>query len=237
MRSSTYRMCFCCSKSQVVPTAKARTESISMQYHQNIIHAHRPWMSRTLTQPNPPQGPGSGHARMMCIESATAITRLLQLYEGQFAFRRMSIQGVGITCSAALLLMFAAVTNYQHKGTDDMGLHLNTCFRALEEFGAAWESAKRVREFLVLLQRQWQREAWTTREQRASDTTRTSGDTLPRKRTRTPSLDCQHRNSPDHQGLSPLRLPRGICSTVETATAERSIDLDWIFTDDTFEIS
>ncbi|KAF7553674.1 hypothetical protein G7Z17_g3452 [Cylindrodendrum hubeiense] len=42
-----------------------------MQYHQNIIHAHRPWMSRTYVQPSPQQGPGAGHARKMFQEVVT----------------------------------------------------------------------------------------------------------------------------------------------------------------------
>ncbi|KAH8659465.1 fungal-specific transcription factor domain-containing protein, partial [Ilyonectria robusta] len=129
---------------------------LHMQYHQNIIHAHRPWMSRTYAQPTPPQGPGSSHARMMCIESAYAIAKLLQIYEGRYALRLMNIQGVGIACSAALLLIFANVTNFKRYTTTDVGLRLSACFRALDEFGATWESSKRAKDFLVLLHRQWE---------------------------------------------------------------------------------
>uniref|UniRef100_A0A8H7KFI6 Uncharacterized protein n=1 Tax=Bionectria ochroleuca TaxID=29856 RepID=A0A8H7KFI6_BIOOC len=73
---------------------------LHMQYYQNMIHAHRPWMSR-LGQPTPPKGPGCEHARMMCIESAATIGKLLYIYELQYSFKRMNIHGVGITCSAA----------------------------------------------------------------------------------------------------------------------------------------
>lgn len=42
-----------------------------------MIHAHRPWMSKTLTQPQPKKGLGYGHAREMCIRSAVSIGKLL----------------------------------------------------------------------------------------------------------------------------------------------------------------
>ncbi|RSL85791.1 hypothetical protein CEP51_003142 [Fusarium floridanum] len=199
---------------------------LHMQYHQNIIHAHRPWMSRTYAQPFPPQGPGAAHARMMCVESAYAIAKLLQLYEIRYALRRMNIQGVGIACSAALLLIFAAVTNYQRQGENEIGLHLSACFRALDELGATWESAKRARDFLVLLQRQWELHGRTARARRTSPIT--AADSVPRKRTRT-SLD----NGQVH-GVSPPQLRQGLLGQTGPADIEMGLDLDWIFTGDVY---
>ncbi|KAF4465465.1 Transcription factor [Fusarium albosuccineum] len=43
---------------------------LHMQYHQAIIYAHRPCMSKSYLQPQPPRGPGAGHARQMCMDSA-----------------------------------------------------------------------------------------------------------------------------------------------------------------------
>ena len=124
----------------------------SMHYHSAIIHAHRPWMSKEAIQPQPPKGPGSSHARKMCVESATAIAKLLRIYDLHYTFRRMNIQAVAITCSAALMLIFASILRRDDRDADDTVAHLNVCFRALDEFGVSWESAKRAQNFLLHMQ-------------------------------------------------------------------------------------
>ncbi|KAB8212073.1 fungal-specific transcription factor domain-containing protein [Aspergillus parasiticus] len=129
---------------------------LHMQYHQTIIHAHRPWISKRYIQPQPPQGPGHIHARKMCIESAIAISQLLHLYETQYTFRRMNVQAVSITCSAALMLIFATIASLKREGNQEISAYLSICFRALEEFGVSWESAKRAQNFLISLQRRWE---------------------------------------------------------------------------------
>ncbi|KAJ5679445.1 fungal-specific transcription factor domain-containing protein [Penicillium macrosclerotiorum] len=129
---------------------------LHMHYHQSIIHAHRPWMSKHSIQPQPAQGPGYGHAREMCIESAIAIAKLLRLYEIRYTFRRMNVQAVAITCSAALILIFATILKQQFGCADEIAAHLNACFRALEEFGLSWESAKRAQAFLLRMQGLWE---------------------------------------------------------------------------------
>jgi hypothetical protein len=127
-----------------------------MHYHQAIIHAHRPWISKSSIQPQPAQGPGHNHARKMCVESATAIAKLLHLYELRYTFRRMNIQAVAITCSAALILMFATILNRDFTHDHETVAHLSLCFRALEEFGLSWESAKRAQSFLLHMQGLWE---------------------------------------------------------------------------------
>ncbi|KAL5592362.1 hypothetical protein FOBRF1_013388 [Fusarium oxysporum] len=128
---------------------------LHMQYHQNIIHAHRPYMSRTYLQPFPPKGPGSDHARMMCMYAAISVAKLLQIYEINYDLRKINIQAVGITCSAALLLIFAMITHYQ-PDEGQTKRYLTTCFRALDEASSSWDTAKRARELLLLIQRQWE---------------------------------------------------------------------------------
>lgn len=128
------------------------TSQCSLHYHQAIIHAHRPWMSESSIQPQPQQGPGHFHARKMCVESATSIAKLLSIYEKYYTFRRMNIQAVAITCSAALILIFAKIlSNDRHDDQETAG-YLNICFRGLEEFGSSWESAKRAQNFLLHMQ-------------------------------------------------------------------------------------
>lgn len=141
----------------------------SMQYHQIIIFFHRPWVSKNYIQPRSPrQGPGYHHARRMCVESATAVARLLHIYEKHYTFRRMNNQVVAIIFSAALMLLFVTVsssplmpakpgeTSQPHPRNAEMVAYLNLCFRALDELGQSFENAKRTRDYLVTLQRRWQ---------------------------------------------------------------------------------
>lgn len=138
-----------------------------MQYYQIVIFFHRPWVSKSYIQPqNPKQGPGHQHARRTCAESATAIARLLRLYEKYYTFRRINNQVVAIIFTAALMLIFVTISmSTQDSGRlradeksrqADMAAHLNVCFRALDELGQSFENAKRTRDFLVSLQRRWQ---------------------------------------------------------------------------------
>ncbi|KAH8654232.1 hypothetical protein BGZ61DRAFT_467979 [Ilyonectria robusta] len=125
-----------------------------MQYHQAMIYAHRPYMSKSYLQPQPPQGPGARHARQMCIESASSIAQLLCSYEARYSLRRMNIQAVAITFSAAPPLLFTTISHQLSRENEVFG-HLGTCFRALDELGSTWESAKRARDFIARLQRHW----------------------------------------------------------------------------------
>lgn len=126
-----------------------------MQYHQNIIYAHRPWISKSHIQPQPPKGPGWTHAREMCIESAIAISKILKMYESRYTLRRINVQAVSITSSAILFLLFANFSNGPSYSGDDIPRYLTTCFRALDEFALCWKSAHRARDILVGLQHQW----------------------------------------------------------------------------------
>ncbi|KAL4912391.1 fungal-specific transcription factor domain-containing protein [Aspergillus aurantiobrunneus] len=131
---------------------------LHMQYYQNIIYAHRPWMSKSHLQPQPPKGPGHGHARKMCIQSAIAIAKILVMYETRYTLRRIHTKAVAITSSAVLLLLFAAVTEYPSREPGRTGIagHLSTCFRALDEFAISWPSASRAKDLLLRLQRRWE---------------------------------------------------------------------------------
>ncbi|KAK7743960.1 hypothetical protein SLS62_010422 [Diatrype stigma] len=129
---------------------------LHMQYHQSMIHAHRPWMSKTLTQPQPKKGPGYVHARETCIRSAISIGKLLCIYESQYSLSRMNIHGVGITCTAASILIFACVSLLPNLSSQDVLFYLGACFRALDCFSPSWEVARKTRDFLVLFQRKWQ---------------------------------------------------------------------------------
>lgn len=143
----------------------------SMQYYQNIIYAHRPWMSKSYLQPQPPKGPGYLHAREMCIQSAIAIAKILVLYETSYTLRRINVQAVSITSSAVLFLLFAAVSKHPSQQHNDITVYLSTCFRALDEFALSWQSARRAKDLLVGLQRQWEIRTRSTQFSRRSNGT------------------------------------------------------------------
>lgn len=126
-----------------------------MQYHQNIIYAHRPWISKSHLQLQPPKGPGWTHAREMCIQSAIAISKILKMYEYRYTLRRINVQAISITSSAILFLLFASFSSGPSRSGDDIPRYLTTCFRALDEFAICWKSAHRARDILVGLQHQW----------------------------------------------------------------------------------
>ncbi|KAL3458350.1 fungal-specific transcription factor domain-containing protein [Aspergillus heterothallicus] len=130
--------------------------ALHMQYNQLMIHCHRPYISRHHIQPQPPQGPGHSHARAMCVESAIGIAKLLSIYERYYSFRRANFQIVSFIFSAALILIFTVVPTRNTEGDRELLVHLSTCFRALDEMGSQFESAKRTSTLLNTLQREWQ---------------------------------------------------------------------------------
>lgn len=187
-------------------------------------------MSRTYTQPVPPQGPGSDHARMMCMESASSIAKILQLYEIRYPLRRMAVHAVGIVCSAALLLVFQNITNYQGVDTEVVKHNLSTCFRALEQFELSWESAKRARDFLLLLQRQWE---LRNRDARAGRRQEAAPEYQPRKRAR--MFDAHETQASDEtvdippdQLVQPSMLSSEWQGAGDFVDMENELDLDWI---------
>jgi hypothetical protein len=121
-------------------------------------------MSIDYLQPQSPLDDGYILARNLCIDSAVAIAKLLGLYERKYTFRKMGIQAVSITCSAALMLIFATMARSYNESQPEVEnhkfvAHLSLCFRALEEFSLSWESAKRAQGFLTDLQRRWELKA------------------------------------------------------------------------------
>ena len=121
-----------------------------------MIHCHRPYIARRYIQPQPPQGPGPNHARRMCIESATAIVKVLTIYEKTYGFRRANVQIISFVFSAALILIFTTVPTRSTSYDQELVNHLSTCFRALDDMSNCFENARRTSSFLGSLQRQWQ---------------------------------------------------------------------------------
>lgn len=125
-----------------------------MQFHQFLILIHRPWTSKTLLQPSPPQGPGYQHARAVCKDSAVKIAKLLRMHEERYTLRFLSIQAVHILYSAIPILIFATISKINID--EDLGLHLGTCHRALDILGQGFDHAKQIQKLLVALEQRWE---------------------------------------------------------------------------------
>ena len=131
-----------------------------MAYHNFCILIHRPWTSKA-SQPRGKIGPGYQHARSVCRNSASEIASLLRNYESHYGFRRMNVYVINIIFSASLILIFGLIAEEmlgERRDQDEkfsvMG-DLNTCFRALDELGQSFDSAKRTRDHLLAIQKHW----------------------------------------------------------------------------------
>jgi hypothetical protein len=164
----------------------------------------------------------------MCIKSAIAIAKILDLYEARYPLRRIHIQAVSITSSAILLLLFAAVSGYPSRRHDDIVLYLSTCLRALDEFGLSWESAKRAKDFFVRLQRQWEMRTRSFKSARRSDSSNGTLDMQqrPRKGPQDP-LD-------NYSTLAPSNDDDLGAAQLEEAHTDMNVDvdLDWMLMSD-----
>jgi hypothetical protein len=133
-----------------------------MAYHNFCILVHRPWTSQSSQPPNN-LGPGYQHARKICRKAASEIASLLRLYESHYGFRMMNVYVVTIIFSASLILIFGLTTAAgstharDREENDRLAGDLNTCFRALDELGRSYESAKRTRDRLLELRQLWTR--------------------------------------------------------------------------------
>ena len=131
-----------------------------MAYHSFCILVHRPWTSKG-SQPRGKIGPGYEHARGVCHNSASEIASLLRIYESHYGFRRMNVYVVNIIVSASLILIFGLIAKEilgaQRDQPEKVNVagDLNTCFRALDELGQSFESARRHHEHLLAIQKHW----------------------------------------------------------------------------------
>jgi hypothetical protein len=131
-----------------------------MAYHSFCILIHRPWTSKG-SQPGRKIGPGYEHARRVCHTAASEIASLLRIYESHYGFRRMNVYVINIVVSASLILIFGLIAR-EVLGNEriqpdkpDVASDLNICFRALDELGQSFESARRHHEHLLAIQKHW----------------------------------------------------------------------------------
>ncbi|OIW32335.1 hypothetical protein CONLIGDRAFT_572055 [Coniochaeta ligniaria NRRL 30616] len=207
---------------------------LHMQYYQSLIYAHRPWMSKSYMRSQPTQGHDAAHARKTCMDSASAVAQLLLLYEERYTLRRINIQAVAITFSAALLLVFATVTRYQREREHQVLADLSVCFRALDELSPSWDTARRARDFLTRLQRHWERQAKSIAMDRAAaaaagDNMSAQGAGFPNSRKRPHASVVSNEGDPSMQmrGEMAASLRGDYVGDGSAATFNFGMDLDF----------
>lgn len=154
---------------------------ISMQYSKFQIYIHRPYISKHGIQPYPPVGPGHIHARNTAIEHAVRISRLLCKYKSLYSLQYINIEAISITFSAALILVFATVSEFDGPTDADLRLHLSQCCKALAELGKTFQSSTRTLDVLLSIKRVWQAKLLASAgSKRANSTMRSTSDKRPR---------------------------------------------------------
>ncbi|KAL1858737.1 hypothetical protein Daus18300_009871 [Diaporthe australafricana] len=129
---------------------------LHMLYEYLIILLHRPFVAKRYIQPYPLIGRGPQHAREMCVRSASRISILLSWYEKQHSFSQINILVVQITFSAALILVYATVSERDIQNHRLLTGHLEMCCRALAELGNVFTNATRTLDVLLHVKRTWQ---------------------------------------------------------------------------------
>lgn len=127
-----------------------------MLYEYLIILLHRPFVAKRYIQPRPLVGKGPEHAREMCVRSASRISILLSWYETQHSLSQVSILVVQITFSAALVLVYATVSERDIENHRRLTGHLEMCCRTLAELGNVFNNATRTLDVLLHVKRTWQ---------------------------------------------------------------------------------
>lgn len=117
---------------------------------------HRPFVAKRYIQPFPRVGKGPEHARMMCVQSATDIAKLIGEYERRYSLRRANVLLVHMAFTAALILVYATVSEMNRHTHAQLSSHLDVCCHALSELGVSYESASRSLDILLSVKRMWQ---------------------------------------------------------------------------------
>lgn len=127
-----------------------------MQFAFCMMILHRPFVAKRYIQPYPRVGKGPEHARMMCIQSATDIAKLIGEYERRYSLRRANVLLVHMAFTAALILVYATVSEMNRDIHLQLSSHLDVCCHALCELGVSYESASRSLDILLSVKRMWQ---------------------------------------------------------------------------------
>ncbi|TDZ68175.1 Nitrogen assimilation transcription factor nit-4 [Colletotrichum trifolii] len=152
---------------------------LHMLFEYLAIVLHRPFVAKNYIQPVPRVGQGPQHAREMCVRAASRIATLLAWYEQRFSLCRINIHVVQMTFGAALILVYATVSEHDAGAHRQLAGHLEVCCHALAELGATFANATRTLDVLLQIKR-----AWQARLVAASAGSKRRGGSVPRAQVR-----------------------------------------------------
>jgi hypothetical protein len=121
-----------------------------MQYYQFLIYVHRPFVSRQS-----PDVSRSIQARRACISAAVGVSNLLRIYKSAYTLRYINVEVVSIIFSAAIIFLFASVSELVDDERSNLVAGLDTCCKALAELGKVFHNATRTLEMLLDIKRKW----------------------------------------------------------------------------------
>lgn len=127
-----------------------------MQYHEMLIFIHRIFVSKRHLATQSLQSGSFCSPFHTCLDSAFAIARLLSMYQGFYGLRHIHVQAVGITFSAALLLLSGTLKSQRPSTRAAISHNLGICCDALAEMGEFHENAARALDLLLNIKRSWQ---------------------------------------------------------------------------------
>ncbi|KAH7052015.1 hypothetical protein B0J12DRAFT_698707 [Macrophomina phaseolina] len=113
----------------------------------------QPFVAKRYIQPYPLVSRGPQHAREMCVRAASRIAILLSWYEERYSLSYVNIQVVQITFSAALILVYATLSEGNPQRHRKLTGHLEMCCRALAELGNTFSNATRTLDVLLHVKR------------------------------------------------------------------------------------
>ncbi|EEP76402.1 predicted protein [Uncinocarpus reesii 1704] len=122
---------------------------LHMQYHELMIFANHPLIAAADSSL-------TAKSIKTCNKSARAITFLLQVYSQTWSLRRMSVQGVHMIFSAALVHLLLACTSNLAPQREIAVANLKACCEALKELSTPFRSASRALDSLSQARQKWQ---------------------------------------------------------------------------------
>jgi hypothetical protein len=126
----------------------------SLQHQEAIILLYRPFLGK-IDYDNSHFSLLPSTARKRCFDAASRIAVLLSSYRQQYGLKRVHIQMVHVTLTAALIHTYYCSIIIGEDGKNAQEFLL-TCIQALGEMGQTYRNASRALEIVTSLRSDWQ---------------------------------------------------------------------------------
>lgn len=128
----------------------------SLQYEEVRILLYRPFLGSDTVEgfEREQSGLNGSVARHECFEAASSVCALLASCRRQYGLKRVHVQMVHVTLTAALILAYRCCTLGGRDARTAQELLL-ICMQALGEMGQTYRSASRALEVVTTLRNEW----------------------------------------------------------------------------------